>query len=506
MHHISRSRARKIKIILQSDSGSTHHTPLLRAGSETSVMAAAESHSRLKFLLIVACVGVVGILCFLYVKRGPVKAAAWSLRHGVEHGAGTCNKTTSYTTTNTTPGSYPNYGYLLPAYIEQQSSGALFGYGDVASVAGYLNLSAVEPYVVGNYIRGVPVIRDKSKALTLSTFYDFKKLQNTIGSCFDKKKSVLEMSSFEQFLTKTSSAVIYAHILHDLGRYKSKFSGGENKIVEIDRNDKSAKDGLTRLNNWAAYVSKEHNMCSFTFRISQVFVIDARPKVALQLTTIQDILGSAIRKQFSMDGSVTVLFDHWRGIDTKPSTGYFYYVPHFHKPCVRLNNIGSSQTVIKASQAFSRHLKDSETAPRIGVHIRGERVIQKWGVNFLRCIKQIGDTVTMLMRNSTTTPQVRVIHDFSKYGTRSCWGDCGKYRSKFLSELKKLNLTSVYYDPVDYPSFPRSTTFAAFVEREYLSTCDELVTVGYGGFEMILVNNFVRRSIKNKEHLHRICT
>ena len=86
---------------------------------------------------------------------------------------------------------------------------------------------------------------------------------------------------------------------------------------------------------------------------------------------------------------------------------------------------------------------------------------------------------------------MRVIHDFSKYGTQSCWGDCGRYRSKFLSELKKLNLTSVYYDPVDYPSFPRSLTFAAFVEREYLSTSDVLVTAGHGGFQTILVEQFL---------------
>jgi hypothetical protein len=493
---------------------------------------AAESHRQLKWIVFVACVAVVTILWFLYVKPGPVKhidpvtAAAWS--HGVDGAAGitsnttytwntTTNKATSNTATNTTsnattdattdttPGSYPNYGYLLSVNIEQQSSGALSGYGDLASMAGYLNLSAVEPYVVENHFRGVPTIKDKGKARTLSTFYDFKDLRNTIGSCFNKKKSVLEMSSFEQFLTKTSSAVIYAHILHDLGRYKSKFSGGENKIVEIDRNDKSANDGLTRLNNWAAYVSKEHNLRSVKFTISRVFVIDARPKVAIQLTTIEDILGSAIRKQFSVDGSVAVVFNNWRAIHSKPDTGYFYYVPKFYKPCVDLYGVGNSQTVIKASQAFSQHLKDSETAPRICVHIRGERVLLTWGGNFLSCIKEIGDTVTMLMRNSTTTPQVRVIHDFSKYGTQSCWGNCGKYRSKFLSELKKLKLTSVYYDPVDYPSFPHTSMFVAFVEREYLSTCDELVTAGYGGFQLILVNNFVRRSIKNKEHLHRLC-
>ena len=86
---------------------------------------------------------------------------------------------------------------------------------------------------------------------------------------------------------------------------------------------------------------------------------------------------------------------------------------------------------------------------------------------------------------------------------RSCRGDCGRYRPKFLTELKKLNLTSVYYDPVDYPSFLRSSTFAAFVEREYLSTSDVLVTAGRGGFQNMVVEHFLNHS--NTEHLHRVC-
>ena len=385
-------------------------------------------------------------------------------------------------------------------YIDQQTSGALSGYGDLASLAGYLNLSPVEPYVVENHFRGVPTITDKGKARTLSTFYDFKDLRNTIGSCFNKKKSFLEMSTFEQFLTKTSSTVILVHILLNLGNYKSVFSDGKREIVEIDRNDQYS---VNRLNNWAAYVSKEHNVRSVKFKVKQAFVVDARPKVPLKLTTIQDILGSAIRKQFSMNGSVTVLFDHWRAIHPKPDSYYYYYVPNFYKPCEYLYNTNNSQTVIEASQAFSRHLNDSETAPRISVHIRAEVI--NHGI-IVKCLKQLEDTLKMVIRELKTTPQVRVIHDMGKYGTQSCnYGDCSQYKSKFISELKKLNLEVVYYEFEDFPSFPQTLTFAAFVEREYLSTADELVTVGIGQFQTILVEQFLQRSIKNKEHLHRLC-
>ncbi|CAI8026801.1 hypothetical protein GBAR_LOCUS15357 [Geodia barretti] len=386
---------------------------------------AAESHRRLKFLWIVACVGVVAILCFLYVKRGPVKhidpvkpAASWG--YGPENGAGA---TTPNTTSNTETSGSTNrsYGYLLSSTIAQQSSGALSGYGDIAALAGYLDLSTIEPYVVGNYLKGIPTQEEKGRAMPLSTFYDFENLQYKIKSCLNKKKSVLEMSSFEQFITKTSSAVIYAHVLHDLGKFKSKFSDGKQKIVEIDKNDGSAKNDVNRLNDWAAYVSKEHNVRSVKFKIKQVFVIDARPKVPLKmLTTIQDVLGSAIHKQFSMNGSVTLMFNFWRAIHPKPDGSYFYYVPNFYNPCDHLYNMNNSQAVIKASQAFSRHLNDSETAPRIGVHIRAERLFLKLKGNFVKCLKELDDTIKIVMKNFKTTPQVRVIIDLGKYGTTGC--------------------------------------------------------------------------------------
>ena len=206
-----------------------------------------------------------------------------------------------------------------------------------------------------------------------------------------------------------------------------------------------------------------------------------------------------------MNGSV--MFNFWRAIHPKLDTSYFYYVPNFYKPCDHLYNMNNSQAVIKASQAFSRHLNDSETAPRIGVHIRAERLFLKLKGNFVKCLKKLDDTIKIVMKNFKTTPQVRVINDLGKYGTTGCKENyCSRYKLKFFSELKKLNLEAVYYEPDDNPSFPHTSMFAAFVEREYLSTSDELVTVGYGGFQMILVEQFVDRSIKNKEHLHRICT
>ena len=83
---------------------------------------------------------------------------------------------------------------------------------------------------------------------------------------------------------------------------------------------------MARLNKWAASVAKESNLPFDAFKINHVFVVDARPKVALPIPTIKGVLGSAIHDQISKRGSVTVLFDNWRAIHIRPDSGYFYYV------------------------------------------------------------------------------------------------------------------------------------------------------------------------------------
>ena len=392
--------------------------------------------------------------------------------------------------------------YLLTVNIEQQSTAAMHGYSDLVALGGFLNLSAVELYVHSTNLVGVPAMKEEGSnpgVMTLSTLYDLEDLRAKVESCYTNKN--LTMSSFEGFVETASRQIIYVYILHSLRKYRSKFYD-QKKIVETVTDDAKLKQALIRLNKWTAYVSEKSKLPLASFKTSRVFLIDARPKVALRLATVKEVLGSAVREEASKNGAVTVLFDNWRAIHTKPDTTYFYYVPDFHKSCVGFDLIDHSQKVIEASQAFSMHLKDSSNHSKIGVHIRGERLLLKYKQNFVGCLKRLNDTVQNITRN-LSNPQVRLIHDLTKYGTQSCWGDCSKYRSKYLSELKKLEFPVLNFDPTDYPSFPRNPAFAAFVEREYLSKMDVLVTVGHGGFQNTIVGRFLKHT--KKEQLYRIC-
>ena len=388
-------------------------------------------------------------------------------------------------------------GYLLSANIEQQMTQAASCYGDLATLGALLHLSSVQPYVGGTKLVTLP--EKGAHPMNLSTFYDLQTFKGMIRSCSSNNDH--EMATFETFLKTASPDVILVYFLTSLGKHKSKFSKG--KIVEIGSGGKATPKALDRLNKWAAYMSKWNKQTSRKFRVRRVLVIDARPKKPLHLQVILYKLQTVVREQSSKSGSVTVLLDNWRGIHSKPNSYFFYYVPEFYNPCSQsIHKVSHSQAIIDASRLFQQSLNDAETETKIGVHIRGEKLFIKYK-NFAKCFQTLSNVLHEVAKNTST---VRVIHDFGKYGTRSCHGSCTHQRQKFLTQIKKLGYRVVYFDPSKFPSFPRNSAFASFVECEYLSRMDVLVTVGFGSYQNSVVQRFLLHSNQNTEHLHRICT
>ena len=54
-------------------------------------------------------------------------------------------------------------------------------------------------------------------------------------------------------------------------------------------------------------------------------------------------------------------------------------------------------------------------------------------------------------------------------------------------------------------STPMNSAFASFVEQEYLAHVDILVTLGNGGFQSSIIDQFLINSNGNRANLHRIC-
>ena len=337
--------------------------------------------------------------------------------------------------------------------------------------------------------------------LKLSTLYDSDNLKNVLKTCSANNDH--EMSTFETFLERASREVIFVYLLTSLSnRYRSNLVGN-NSIIEMTKYYKFA---LGRLNRWASIVSNSTEIRKFY--ISRVFVIDAKPKKPLHLSELLDVLRSAIRWKVARLGSATLLFNNWEGIHNKPDSPTFYYIPEYvRRPChFDIYKVNHSQTIVEAADAFALSMRDSKSMTRIGIHVRGERILNLHKDGYVVCLEKLKELVYRIKSNSSTGAQVRLIHDLGRYGTASCSHFCEKTRYLFTMTITQLRLPSVHFYPNAYTNFPKNPAFVSAVEQEYLSRMDVLVTVGSGGFQSSTIAKFMQHAERGKNHLYKICS
>ena len=407
----------------------------------------------------------------------------------------------------TSPGSPAIRGFLLPVTVDQQLTGGLIGFTQLATLGAMFNLSTVEPYVSGSKLVGVPYIskgRDPD-VMKLSDLYDWDDLRRNFKTCSTSNNH--QLSSFETFLNLASRHVILVYMVTTPHDYKLFFSNRiENKVLEV-YHSQSLLSGLHRLNNWAAYVLQQKDRAFFNTKTPRVVVIDARPTHALSLNVLVSGLASIIEDQISKFHSATLLFDGWRAVTRTVPRALFYYIPEFIlRRCETVDTIRHSVAVRNASQLFAQSLSDTRHGLRIGVHIRGERLLKGYKGSVDHCINLLGHFVHNSIWNESNVV-VHIIHDLGHYGTSTCSsGTCFKKRKHLSSHIRKLGFPVVSFDPANFPSVPRSSGFVSFVEREYLSNVDVLVTVGWGGFQYTISQRFVQQHRGNTYNFHQICS
>ena len=393
-------------------------------------------------------------------------------------------------------------GFLLAANYDQQLQAALGGYCQLAKLAGLLNLSAVEPFVLGTTLVGVPAVG--SEVMKLGDLYELEHLKASLES----NRVLYELVSFKTFARRASRRAILVYFLTDLTQFQGIYFSGNNRIVEIDPKtfDIIIYDLVRKLNRWSSAELGRH---SKPFITSRVVFIDARPYHPLPLSNITEKLNSIISEEVWKFGSATVVIERWRGIHAVNDSKFFYFVPGFAKVSdVEIQRaLRFSAGVVSAARRFSQTL--NPTRPVIGVHIRGERLLLDLKGNaslYLHCFEQLKH---VLFRGpvKAAREQVCLFHDLGPYGTTSCTlTHCVDGRSHFVEKVQKLSLPIVSFDPTAFDGVPRSPAFASLVEMEYLSHVDVLVTVGRGGFQQSVVHRFLDNTGGRMDRLHRICS
>ena len=411
------------------------------------------------------------------------------------------NKASDLTRISPTSRSNRTRGFLLAANYDQQLQAALGGYYQLAQLTGLLNLSAVEPFVLGTNLVGVPAV-GSAELIRVGDLYDLEHLKRSLKS----NRVLNELVSFKTFAERASRRATLAYFLTDLTAFRDYFSGN-GRIIELDPKTFNIiiYDLMRKLNRWS---SIELNGHSNHFITSRVVLIDVRPFHPLPLYNITEKLDSIICEEVTKFGSATVIIGRWRGIHNVNDSKFFYFVPGFAK----ISNfeiqtmLQFSAAVFSAAHRFAQSF--SPARPVVGVHIRGERLLldAKGNISlYVHCLEQLQH---ILSRGpvKAAREQVCLFHDLGPYGTTSCTlKHCVDGRSHFLQEIRKLGLPIVSFDPTAFDGVLKSPAFASLVEMEYLSGVDVLVTVGRGGFQQSVVHRFLDKSGGRTDRLHRIC-
>ena len=405
-------------------------------------------------------------------------------------------------------------GYLLVVGYSSQMSAGFREFYHLASITALLNLSTVEPYIQDIGLHGAPnTVKGKPnpRAVKISSFYDVTSLKKALRTCMNSN-----LVTFSDFAGNASRNVILVSFLTSLGSLGKYFSSGYQslKIVEIETMTSSQKKGLKTLNSWVSYVREKERLQlpSSSFTMSRVILVDARPLHSLPLSELIDKLHCVIHQEVERFGSTTLILDEWRGVQQMYISGFYYFIKGFHyKNCRDIDTVRHSDTVISAVQKFKNTLK--EYRPIVAVHIRAERLV----IDFQRNKSHLTDCLShlkQLLKNgifaNNSRGTVHIFHDLGQYGSRSCnvkyWRECGKNGRIFLDKIiREFNNTIVSFNPSSFHPISLQAMFAGFVEKEYMSGVDVLVTVGRGGYQDNIVERFLKNNGWKTDNLHRIC-
>ena len=405
-------------------------------------------------------------------------------------------------------------GYILSVTYRGQMMAGFRGFCRLASLTALLNLSIVEPYVQDIGLQGAPTVTNRKpdpEAVALGCFYDLNDLKKALKKCTNNT-----LVTFQHFATTASRNIVlltFVTSLESLGHY---FSAGNHryKIVEIERMTSSQQQGLKTLNSWVSYVRDKEGLqlplSSFT--MSRVILVDARPLHPLPMSDLMGKLHSVIHEEVARFGSTTVLLDDWRDIQLRYPSGFSYSLEGFkYKYCNDIDTVKHSESILSQADEFIQSLKHFH--PVVGIHLRAERLLLDFDARMSHltdCLTQLQQLLTNGTIANISHGSVYLFHDMGQYGSRTCnlkeWAYCKKGGKEFLNKVKKqFGKIIISFDPSSFYPVSLQGQIAAFVEREYLSRVDVLVTVARGGYQDSIVKRFLKNRSWKRHNLHRIC-
>ena len=412
---------------------------------------------------------------------------------------------------------YGSLGYLVILNVPEQLTAATEDFVQLYMVnQRHWKLGMIEPYVLGNTLSFVPPTEKEfwSPPL-LSKYLNRSYLINTLQTCFYSDD--VKLQSFPQFLIDAArDFVIVNFVTHNNPRQPMDMT---KQISECDYRDMNKIQ--SQLNYHLHKVRREamsRHGIKYKFVGVHSLCVKSVPKIPFSMLQVVEYI-----KQWRKNTGDSVLhFPHftivipeWRKVHSIADSSFYYYDPSYTSsnstaPC-HLEAVPSSSYITRTTNNVLKKL--SLPRPIIAVHARTEYVAnaaKKFGY-IDRCLKQFSSALETVIRfHNVSREHVIFIHDGGKYGSKSMWQSLRKTSNYIVANINSLGIRNVQYTPEKRGNNAIvDRALPQFVDRELLVSADVLITVGFGGYQNSVVEQFKnrkKRELGRKGELYRVCT
>ena len=354
--------------------------------------------------------------------------------------------------------------YILAfQYVEQQFLGVT-KFLELLHLAAKWRLKTVDPFVLETGF-GVPKLTNCSP-FSLSDIYNLSSLE-----------SCITVSSFKDFLIYSTRELVWLNFTSELRTF-------QEPVFNCADSTATAIAAEKTLNSYVD-IFKEKAIArhgkNYKFKVIKAICVDTR----FSFISFPDV-----ERAIAEPAGVripTVVIPNWIGLTR--SSGKPRYVEDIFRWSCSVDALPRTQIIFEAADEYRKSLGLSTSF--MGVHIQIEllRMIDKEKHGHLdQCLNDFSDVIWPIMRmnNMTSTNSVVAFNDYSSYGSHSCAAgeqtQCISAKLKVVKKLESLGIRTVAYNPEMF-NRPHSRAFASFVEREFLSSADYLVTIGGGPFQ-----------------------
>ena len=410
-------------------------------------------------------------------------------------------------------------GYLVILNIPEQLTAATEDFIQLYMVnQRHWKLGMIEPYVLGSTLSFVPpAVKDFWSLPLLTKYLNRRYLIRNLQSCFHSDDVKLE--SFPKFLINAArDFVIVNFVTHHNPRQPMNITKNISECDYMDINKIQSR--LNYHLHKVRHKAMSRHGTKYKFVGVHSLCVKAMPQTPFSMLQVVEY----IKKWKETTGDSVLQFPHftivipeWRGVHSNANNHYYcdpsYTYKNLTGPC-NLKAVPSTSYITRTTNNVIKTL--SLPGPIIAVHVRTEKVasaeLDGKVVGYIdRCLKQFSSILETVIRiRNVSREHVVFIHDGGRYGSSSMWESRRKASNYIIANIRSLGIRNVQYSPEKRANNATvDRALAQFVDRELLVSADVLITVGFGGFQQSVIEQFKnrkKRKLGRKGEFYRVCT